>query len=434
MDIKLHPTQVWGRITIPSSKSQTIRALLLATFAKGTSIIRNPLDSQDTRSCMDACRAFGAQLTRLPSYEGRTDAIRVESPGFPTHDVVIDCGNSGTTLYLATALAAASPHTVTFTGDFQLRKRPVGNLLAALGDLGAQVEYLADGGVPLYPPFTIRGPLDGGKTSIECPTSQFMSGLLLGLPLAAGDSEIIAPLLNEKPYVRLTLAWLDSQGIAYTCSDDLQHVVMQGRQHYHPFDSLVTGDFSSAAFFFCAAAISGTSITVEGLDLNDPQGDKQILVILQNMGCHVQWNGTTVTVTGPSRGALRGGDFDLNSMPDALPALAVTACFAHGTTRLGNVPQARIKETDRIAVMHTNLSALGADIDESEDALVIHGNGTLRGGVCDGFEDHRIIMSMAVAALACEQPVTIHGTDAVEVTFPTFFKLFKHIGAEYEYL
>jgi 3-phosphoshikimate 1-carboxyvinyltransferase len=428
MDITLKPTPVGGTITIPSSKSQTIRALLLATFAEGTSIIYNPLDSQDTRSCILACQAFGAELTPLPpSKDTHIHALRIKGFGLPSQSSTIDCGNSGTTLYLAAGMAATSPHAITFTGDEQLRRRPIGNLLKSLSDLGATISRTQDGLLPAYPPFTIQGPLTGGKTSIACHTSQHLSALLLGTPLAKGDTDIEVPLLNEKPYVHITLAWLRAQGISYTHNDDLSHFTVLGGQRFKPFEAMVNGDFSSAAFFFCAAAISGGTITVQGLDQNDPQGDKEILPILEAMGCIIRWQGNAVTVTGPSKGLLRGGDFDLNAMPDALPILAVTACFANGTTKLGNVPQARIKETDRIAVMYQNLTVLGAKVEELEDALVIHGNGTLRGGVCEGFDDHRIIMAIAIASLGCTDSINILGIDAVDVTFPTFFQLLDSI-------
>ncbi len=428
MDITLKPTPVGGTITIPASKSQTIRALLLATFANGTSIIHNPLDSQDTRSCMLACKAFGAELTPLPTQtDTGVHALRVLGFGLPIRPATIDCGNSGTTLYLAAGMAANSPHTITFTGDDQLRKRPIGNLLTSLADLGATITGTQGGVRALYPPFSIQGPLIGGKTSITCHTSQHLSALLLGAPLAKCDSDIEVPLLNEKPYVHITLAWLRAQGINYTHNEDLSHFTIPGGQSFKPFEAMVNGDFSSAAFFFCAAAISGGTITVQGLDRNDPQGDKEILPILEAMGCTICWQGNAVTVTGPCMGSLKGGDFDLNAMPDALPILAVTACFAKGTTKLGNVPQARIKETDRIAVMHQNLTALGAKVEELPDALVIHGTGTLKGGECDGFDDHRIIMAIAVASLACSDSITIHGIDAVDVTFPTFFQLLDSI-------
>jgi 3-phosphoshikimate 1-carboxyvinyltransferase len=424
MDMTLSPVnQVSGTITVPSSKSQTIRALLVATFAHGRSIIHNPLDSQDTRSCIDACRAFGAVIQPL-----ETEGLVVESPVSYPSKITIDCGNSGTTLYLASGLGAHIGSPVTFTGDAQLKNRPVKPLLEALSDLGAVITYPEDNSREGYPPFTITGPLTGGETSIVCHTSQHLSALLLACPLATGDSKVTVPLLNERPYVHMTRSWLDMQDIEYRTDDAMDRFDIPGRQSFSPFETTVQGDYSSASFFFCAAAVAGGCVTIKGLDPKDPQGDKEILEILERMGCAIDWiEPRTVRVQGPHKGGLLSGTFDLNAIPDALPILAVTACYAQGTTVLGNVPQARIKETDRIAVMHENLASLGAAIEETEDALIIHGTGLLKGGSCKGYDDHRVIMAMAIASLACDDQLTIHGTDAVGVTFPTFFTLLQDI-------
>ncbi|MFA6688941.1 MAG: 3-phosphoshikimate 1-carboxyvinyltransferase [Sphaerochaetaceae bacterium] len=423
MDRTLVPTTVQGTIRIPASKSQTIRALLIATLADGISTIRNPLDSQDTGSCVTVCELLGASIDWNKADDIITlDSRHVVRGGGPL--VTVDCGNSGTTLYLAAGMTAALGRTVRFTGDVQLCNRPIGPLLDSLSELGATVEYEGRQG---YPPFTIAGPLRGGRTTIECETSQYLSGLLLACSIASGDSHIEVPLLHEKPYVGITLSWLDKQGIRYRNSEDLQHFDVPGGQEYKPFDELITGDFSSASFFFCAAAICGTTVTVEGLDQQDPQGDKRILDILDRMGCTVRWHGKSVSVTGPADGRLSGGTFDLNSMPDALPILAVTACFADSQVRIVNVPQARIKETDRIAVMHTNLATLGAIISEQPDGLTIEGGHGLAGGSVDGFDDHRIIMAMAIASLRCASPLMIRGIEAAAVTFPTFFSLLESL-------
>lgn len=422
MDLTLYPSTVSGTVTVPSSKSHTIRALLIAAFAQGRSVIHNFLDSADTQSCIAACRTFGASI------EKQGTALVVESDSIiRSSSLHIDCGNSGTTLYLATGLAASLGIPVFFSGDAQLRRRPAGNLLDSLTDLGAVIEPKGT----QYPPFSITGPLRGGSTSISCPTSQYLSALLLGCPLATGDSSITVPLLSERPYVQMTQSWLDMQGISYRSSPGLDHFFIAGNQQYHPFEATVPGDYSSASFFFCAPAVAGGSVTVSGLDPADVQGDKEVLSILTAMGCHIAWTAqNAVTVSSPGPGRLISGSFDLNAIPDALPILAVTACFAEGTTILGNVCQARIKETDRIAVMCKNLSALGADIEEQEDGLVIRGTGRLEGGTCEGYDDHRVIMAMAIASLGCAKPVTIAGIDAVNVTFPTFFTLLESITIE----
>jgi 3-phosphoshikimate 1-carboxyvinyltransferase len=321
-------------------------------------------------------------------------------------------------------MLASLPNTWTFTGDEQLQKRPIGPLLDALEALGATIERKNGN----YPPFSIKGPLKGGICTIDCPTSQYLSGLLLSCSLAKGDCDITVPLLYEKPYVALTLQWLNEQNIRYDISQDFQKAKVYGNQAFKGFDTMVTGDFSSASFFFCLAAIGNSEVAVSGLNREDVQGDKKILDILEAMGCAVTWEGKTVRVRGPK--VLKGGTFDLNTMPDALPVLAVTACFAQEDVSLVNVPQARIKETDRIAVMHEELERLGAVIEEQEDGMTIKSGHPLSGGTVYGHDDHRVIMALAVASTAIQQQVKLIGIEAASVTFPTFFDLFDSITGD----
>ena len=389
--ISLEPKKMQGTIEIPASKSQTIRAFLIALAAEGESVIRHPLISSDTVSCIEAIKKFGAEVE---FNEDKSIAI-VRSQGLRlSESITIDAGNSGTTTYLLLPMAASLSVPVTITGDEQMKKRPI-------------------------------GPLKGGHVSIECRTSQYLSGLLLASPLAEGKTVIDCPVLYEKPYVSLTLGWLNRQGIRYSISDDYMHAEVEGGQSYRCFDEYINGDFSSASFFFVAAAISGTAITVQGLDRNDPQGDKEILTILEKMGATVEWNGNAVTVRGPEK--LKGGEFDLNAIPDTLPVLTIAAAAAIGDTHLTNVPQARIKETDRIKCMHENLRLLGVDAEEEEDGLIIHGKGIIKGAECKGYGDHRIIMALAVASAAAEGIITIDDEKAAAVTFPSFFTLLENI-------
>ncbi len=406
-----------GRITVPASKSQTIRALLIALMARGKSTVRHPLYSSDTLSCMNALETLGATLIK-----DEDGTIHVDSTVLDNTDeeTLIDCGNSGTTTALLIPILALEGKTYTVTGDEQLQKRPFLPLVKALRDLGAEVE--STGG---FPPIRIKGPIKGGRTVIECRSSQYLSGLLLALPLADGDSTVTCSLLYEKPYVRMTEKWLKDEGIDFTLSDDLMVSEVRGRQKYDAMDVFIEGDFSSASFFFVLAAIHGTSVTVSGLDRASTQGDKRILEVLEKMGCRVTWNGMDVTVTGPAH--LCGGSFDINDIPDALPALAVAACFADGVTQFTNVAQARIKETDRIKVMHDELEKLGGEIEEKSDGLIIHGHGSLEGGEVSGHNDHRIIMALSVAGTKTENDTIIDSTESVAVTFPTFYSLLKEL-------
>ena len=406
-----------GKIIIPSSKSQTIRALLISVFSRGVSYIKHPLISDDTESCINAVKAMGADVNILENGDITVDATYAFSD---MDELSIDAGNSGTTEYLSLPMLSSLGIQVNIDGDDMLRKRPLKPLLDALESLGAETESTNG-----FPPASIRGPLDGGECTIACKTSQYLSGLLLGAPLAIGDSHIKCTVLFEKPYVKMTLKWLDDQGIKYRISDDLEEVWVKGGQSYKPLDTYIEGDFSSASFFFVAAAIHGTEVTVEGLDKNSTQGDKEILNILEKMGCSIKWNGMAVTVKGPEK--LKGGVFDLNAIPDTLPALSVAAAFAEGDTILGNVEQARIKETDRIKVMRENLNELGVEAEERRDALVVHGNGSVKGGKAKGYGDHRVIMALAILGTKTEEETEIDDVSAASVTFPTFFDLLEKL-------
>ena len=406
-----------GKIIIPSSKSQTIRALLISVFSRGVSYIKHPLISDDTESCINAVKAMGADVNILENGDITVDATYAFSD---MDELSIDAGNSGTTEYLSLPMLSSLGIQVNIDGDEMLRKRPLKPLLDALESLGAETESTEG-----FPPASIRGPLDGGECTIECKTSQYLSGLLLGAPLAIGDCHIKCSVLFEKPYVKMTLKWLEDQGIKYRISDDLEEVWVKGGQSYKPLDTYIEGDFSSASFFFVAAAIHGTEVTVEGLDKNSTQGDKEILNILEKMGCSIKWNGMAVTVKGPEK--LKGGVFDLNAIPDTLPALSVVAAFAEGDTILENVEQARIKETDRIKVMRENLNELGVEAVERRDALVVHGKGSVKGGKAKGYGDHRVIMALAILGTRTEEKTEIDDVSAASVTFPTFFDLLEKL-------
>ncbi len=422
MKLTSSPAKLSGRVRIPGSKSHTIRALILSALADGTSTIRTPLESQDTRSGFDAIRSLGATVRTEKDEHG--DEIWIVD-GFGStpkaEGQTIDVGNSGTTLYIALAVAALASGEIIFDGDEQIRRRSAQNLLSSLADLGVNINSTGNGCCPI----TIRGPITGGTTSMECPTSQYLSALLIAAPLAQGQTEIHVPLLYEQPYVEMTLQWIKSLGINLEYKPDLSYFKIQGGQKYKSFDRAVAADFSSATFFLCAAAATGSELLVEGLDMADTQGDKAVIDYLRAMGAKIEQEDGGVRVY--SGHPLYGAELDLNATPDALPAMAVTAAVATGKTVLGNVPQARIKETDRIAVMASELSTLGVKVEELEDGLVIEG-GTIQSGTVGGHGDHRIVMAFAVAGLLAKGAVTVDTAEAAAVTFPTFTDLLSSIG------
>lgn len=407
-------------IWIPGSKSQTIRALLIASFSRGKSTIINPLISSDTLSTANALKTLGVKI----DYDEGKKLFRVdaENIGKGFDKVTLDLGNSGTGTYLLLGLAASLEKEITITGDESLSSRPIAPLAKAYEDLGAEVST-NDGFLPV----TIKGPLKGGRTEIECRTSQYLSSLLLASVLSSADVEITCPLLYEKPYVAITLSWLDRQGISYEISDDYLHSRVKGGQAFQAGQFTVSGDYSSASFFFALAAASGKSVTVLGLDRYDSQGDKRVLDVLQAMGCSVVWVENGVMVKGPEH--LKGGTFDINDIPDALPILAAISTLAESDVRLTNVPQARIKETDRIRVMHDELTKLGAKVTEEDDGLIIHSGSKLHGGKVSGHKDHRIIMALSILGVLIDG-IELDDTKHASVTFPTFFTLLNEVREE----
>ena len=423
MKWKIRPSRLSGRIAIPPSKSHTIRALLVATLAEGRSTIRRPLLHGDGASAIGAAVSLGAGVER----HGTDLVIHGIGKDRDKGQALLDMGNSGTSTNLFASIAALGSRPRRFDGDNSLRSRPFRPLLRALEKLGASCTFERRG---RDLPFTIKGPLHGGATTVSGVSSQFVSSLLFACPLLGEDTVVTVENLHERPYVELTLWWLKKQGIEISCSQDLAQFNIRGGQTYHAFDIAIPSDFSSATFAACAAAMGpGASLTLTGLDFTDPQGDKAVFEVLQRMGAGVAAEASGVTVTGPR--ALLGQTIDLNSMPDALPALSVAACAAEGTTHFVNVAQARIKETDRIAVMREELTKMGAAVTESSDGLSV-ARSSLKGAHVNGHDDHRVVMALALAALTAEGETVIDTAEAAAVTYPTFAEDFRALGATIE--
>ena len=420
MKLMVSKSRLAGKVTIPASKSHTIRAVAIASLAKGQSAIRNPLVSSDTQSAVDCYRALGAKIdtsgSKLWKVVGTGGQIVAPRE-------VIDVGNSGTTLRIAMGSAAlAQPgQTINFTGDEQIQTRPLGPLMDALSDLGAKCTSLKNNA---RAPVEITGQLTGGKTDIAASTSQYLTSLLLCTPLTAEDTEINVTLLNEPGYVQMTLDWLDKQSIEYE-NEHMERFKIRGGQSYKAFDITIPADFSSATFFLCAAAILADEVTLLGLDFSDSQPDKAVVDYLKAMGADISIGPTSVTI---KAAPLKGTKLDMNKTPDALPAMAVTAAFAEGTTKLINVPQARSKETDRINALACELKKMAIDVEELPDGLIINSSRP-RPAKLHGWADHRIVMALSLAAMAIDGQCTIDTAEAISVTFPDYVELMKTIGA-----
>lgn len=422
MILKVSNSKVSGRITIPGSKSHTIRALFIASLAEGQSEIIRPLISSDALSAVETCRALGADISIS---SGNDRFIINGTDGMPkTPDDIINVGNSGTTLRFATAAAALGKGYTVFTGDHQIRRRPLGPLLKAINNLGAHAFSTRDNDAA---PVVVKGTMKGGRTELDSVTSQYLSAMLVSLPMVIGDSEIHVTRLNEIPYVEMTLWWLDRQGIKYS-NNDFKWFHITGRQKYKPFSMIIPSDFSTATFFAVLAAISGEEIIIDNLDMADPQGDRKVFNILESMGAKVSVRNNSIAIKG---GELKGMEIDMNSIPDALPAIAVAGCFAQGETRLVNVPQARLKETDRIQVMCRELKKMCACVEELPDGLVVR-QSKLKGNCVSGHYDHRVVMALAIAGLNAEGQTIIDTAEAINVTFPGFADLIHSCGGNIE--
>ena len=418
MKFIVKPSQLDGAVDIPGSKSHTVRALTFGLLADGESIIEYPLDSADTRSCKKMIECFGAEVT-LEKDKWR---IKGTDGDLCIPEDVIDIGNSGTSLYVGLGIASLVNGYSVFTGDDQIRNRPADALIKSITELNGLAFSTRNNGKP---PIVVKGRMSGGETSVRAVTSQYLTSLLIAAPLADGDTVIKVPLLNEAPYVLMTLGWLDKLGIEYE-NRDYSEFLIKGRQRYRSFNEYIPADFSSATFFMVAAAITKSPLVLKGLDFHDTQGDKEVVSILKEMGTNIEIGDKFVKIKGSN---LKGGVFDLNSIPDALPALSVAACFADGETRLINVPQARLKETDRIKVMYEELKKMGADIKELKDGMVINGS-KMKGANVNGHKDHRIVMALAVSGLASEGETMIDTAESVSITFPNFLQLMKSINAD----
>ena len=420
MLLTVKKSETGGCVKIPGSKSHTIRAVFIAGLAEGRSVIVNPLISGDTLSAIAVCSAFGAGIKN----EG--DRLLIDgvnaAPSLP--EDVVDVGNSGTTLRFGMMTAGLINGRTVLTGDSQIRRRPLGPLIAAMNALGAEVSSTRGNGTA---PVVVKGRLKGGRAELDAVTSQYLSSLLIHAPLLDGDTEVILTRLNEIPYVEMTMGWLDKQGITYE-NDQFKTFNIKGGQKYKAFNAVIPGDFSSATFFMVLAAVSGGKFLLKNLDRTDPQGDKRVLDYLKGMGADIAFTDGGISIKG---GDLDGMEIDMNATPDALPAMAVAGCFARGETRLVNVPQARIKETDRIHVMCVELKKMGADIEELPDGLIIK-HSKLKGCRVNGHGDHRVVMALAVAGLNTDGETVIETAEAVNVTFPEFSELLKSCGGNVE--
>jgi 3-phosphoshikimate 1-carboxyvinyltransferase len=416
--LRIKPSTLQGELTIPPSKSHTLRALVFAMMAKSKTVIYDYLDSPDTIAMGRALSHFGSKVTFTEK------RIEVE-PAFQPSNNVINAANSGQVLRFIGALAALQPTYTLLTGDRSIcYNRPVKPLLEGLEQLGA---FAASSRGDGFAPIIIRGPMKAGKTALDGKDSQPVSGLLIAAAFLEGTSEISVRNPGEKPWIDLTLHWFDKLGIRYK-NENYAHYTLYGNTSYPGFEMQIPGDFSSAAFPIVGALITHSELTLHSLDMRDVQGDKKLIDLLIRMGAKIEVQGTTLTVRKSSR--LIGTKIDVNDLIDALPILAVVGCYAEGITEIINGEIARRKESDRIHAIATELQKMGARIEEKKEGLLIHSS-SLHGAKLASYNDHRIALSLAIAALGAKGESEIEGIQCIAKTYPHFIQDFQAIGARF---
>lgn len=410
-------TKVRGEITLPGSKSLSNRILLLAALASGRTHITNLLDSDDVRYMLEALRQLDIEYQLSAD---RTECVITGGAGpfKATKPQSLFLGNAGTAVRPLTAALCISEGQYAVTGEPRMYERPIGDLVDALQMLGAEIFYQGDTG---FPPLRIEGkPLAGGTVRIRGNiSSQYLTALLMVAPLLKSDLVIeVDGDLVSKPYIDITLHTIARFGVEIT-HEHYQRFQVRGRQQYRaPGEIMVEGDASSASYFLAAAAIGGGPVRVHGTGSASVQGDAAFGQVLEQMGAKVEYDDYWIEVTGS--GKLRGIDVDLNAIPDAAMTIATTALFAEGRTCIRNIRNWRVKETDRLSAMATELRKVGATVEEGEDYIVIDPPARLQSASIDTYNDHRMAMCFSLAAFG-DAAITINDPGCTSKTFPGYF-------------
>lgn len=416
MDIRITPSKLSGTIPAISSKSDAHRILIAAALANDETVIKCNQTSKDIEATISCLNAFGADI--------KTDGgnIFVTPIKKAAETAELDCQESGSTLRFLLPVAGALSVNATFKGSGRLPSRPITPLRREMENYGISFSP------PWAFPIEISGTLHCGDYSIKGNvSSQFITGLLFALPLLDGDSTLrLIPPVESRSYINMTLNTLSKFGIEI--SEDENVFYIKGNQKYiSPKTITVEGDWSNAAFFLTAGAI-GDSVTVSGLDINSLQGDRKVLDVLTRMGAQVTVLGDRVTV---SPGVIKGTEIDASDIPDLIPVLSVAASAAQsGVTTVTNAARLRLKECDRLAAINECINNIGVVVAETDDGLVIWSENKICGGTIFSFNDHRIVMSMAIAGITSDGAIVIKNAEAVSKSYPSFFEDFNTLGGK----
>ncbi|QHB17696.1 3-phosphoshikimate 1-carboxyvinyltransferase [Mannheimia pernigra] len=421
-------SRVEGEINLPGSKSLSNRALLLAALAKGTTRVTNLLDSDDIRHMLNALKALGVQYElsadkTICVVEGIGGAFQAQN------GLSLFLGNAGTAmrpLAAALCLKGESNAQIILTGEPRMKERPIQHLVDALRQVGANLQYLENEG---YPPLAITNSgLNGGKVQIDGSiSSQFLTALLMSAPLAENDMEIeIIGDLVSKPYIDITLAMMSDFGVSIE-NRDYKTFLVKGNQRYiaPKGNYLVEGDASSASYFLAAGAIKG-NVKVTGIGKKSIQGDRLFADVLEKMGAKITWGDDFIQA---EQMPLKGVDMDMNHIPDAAMTIATAALFAEGETVIRNIYNWRVKETDRLTAMATELRKIGAEVEEGKDFIRIQPLvlDKFQHADIETYNDHRMAMCFSLIALS-DTPVTILDPNCTAKTFPTYFTEFEKLS------
>ena len=414
-----------GTVRLPGSKSISNRVLLLAALADGVTDVRDLLDSDDTRHMLAALATLGVGVEEVGGNHWR---IRGVDGAFPVKQAELFLGNAGTAFRPLTAALALSDGDYVLKGVARMHERPIGDLVDALRQLGAQIDYL---GNPGFPPLRIHPATPAGdRAQVRGNvSSQFLTGLLMALPLRRRTTavEVVGELIS-KPYIGITLAMLRRFGVDVTQDGWARFTVAADARYTSPGEIYVEGDASSASYFLAAGAIGGGPVRVEGVGADSVQGDVRFADALAQMGARIEMGPNWIEARAPENGRLKAIELDCNHIPDAAMTLAVAALFADGVTTLTNIASWRVKETDRIAAMATELRKVGATVEEGADYIRITPPQALRpNAVIDTYDDHRMAMCLSLASLG-GVPVRINDPGCVAKTFPEYFSVFAGIA------
>lgn len=418
MKLTINRSEIKGIVFAPPSKSYTHRAIAIAALSRKATV-HNPLISEDTKATMRAAIAFGATV------ESQNDSLLIT--GFngklKIPDNVLDVANSGTTLRIMTAISSLVDGATVLTGDASIRTRPNTPLLNALNDLGAMAFSTRNNGLA---PIVVRGKMKGGKVHIDGSiSSQFISALLIACPFAENETTIIIKgELKSRPYVNITIDMLKDAGASITVDERENSFAIPPDQKYDMRSYNVPGDFSSASYMMAAGALCG-DVTIKNL-FPSQQGDSVLIGILEKMGAQISWDRKKGEVR-VSRSELCGIKVDVGKTPDLVPTLAVLGAASSGQMIIENAEHVRYKETDRLHAMTVELKKMGVDITEEKDRLIIRG-GKLNGATVHGWDDHRIVMALAVAGMVAGE-TTIDTIESISISYPGFFEDLRKSGA-----